>query len=341
MKRVTACLIFILLLLAACTAGEESPRPTMVGAVPLVPSPTRMAKDQLGRVTLGDGLAALDSYRATFVLTATRFVSSTHGMVNARLTTMDEHNRLFDARRIVSIYSDTLRYQYTEQIRLGDSSFLVLGRPDHTQCIAQPVRQSGTWEMMPFAYSDLGDLSDAQYIGEETVAAPPGQVRARHYIVTRSLLGRFSSGRAEVWIATEGGYVVRWLAEASGTGPFQSDPQFQGQLIAHYQVSQINQPLSIVPPAACLSDLPILSDATEMSVTGNLITYKAPASMATAVAFYIREMRAQRWELIGEPVDTEGVTLMKFRRPPQTASLMLAPSAQDGLVQIVIVLITD
>lgn len=340
MNHLRTLIVGLAVMMAAC-AGPAPPAVSPVAVAP--PAPTRVSSARVTPpaqalpVSLGDGLASLPSYRATFALTATGSFQGAQPF-QARMMMVDEQNRALDAQRIVYTYSDTLHLdEYSEQVRLGDSSFLVLNRPDGARCLAQPIRQSGRWQLIPFAYSDLGDLSDARYVGDETLSLPAGPVRARHYIVERSLLGEFPAGHADVWIAAEGGYVARMRAEASGPGPFQSG-QLDGRLAAVYELDQTGSPLSIGPPAACTRDAPIMARAAEVTIAGNMTTFRVEASASEAAEFYVREMRARKWELTNKPDLAQPVISLTFQRGQQTASVLLAPASQGGAIQVMIIL---
>lgn len=330
--------------LASCIESRQpalvQTPPVQVRPTPWQPSATRAATAGPAHLTLGDKLASLSGYRATFTLTATGSISGTPGTLNAYLVMVDERSRTPDAQRIVYTYSDTLHLdddQYTEQVRLGNSSFLVTSRTGSAQsCIAQPIRQAGQWELIPFSYSDLGALGDAHYVGDETLVLPTGSLRTRHYAIERSVVGNLPAGHADVWIAADGGYVVKMHAEASGRGPFEMYPQFEGRLVATYQVGQINQAISISPPAVCTGNLPILPGAGEMSIVGNAIAYKVESSVSAVVAFYTREMRARGWASVGEPTTDQGLTTIVFQQGGQTANVLLA-SSQGGFIQVMII----
>lgn len=330
--------------LAACAApiahSPASPSTPTVPA-PVLPSPYPTTPIGLGHVTLGDGLVALNSYKATFVLTATGSIRETTNEFKALMTMSDERTRPGDAQQVIYTYSDTVRldnYRHTEQVRVGTSSFLVIGLPDGaSSCIAQPIRETSRWELVPFAYSDLGDLSDARYVGDETFTFDSQTVRARHYVIERSVLGAFPNGHADLWIAIEGGYIIRLQATASGNGPFRAYTTFDGQLTATYAINHLNRPISIKPPVACTGDLPLMPDAAAITIAANMIAYETPAPIPTVIEFYRREMQARGWSITSEPTTNEGVTLCTFQRGAANASLMLAASTQSRMTQVVIV----
>lgn len=290
---------------------------------------------------MGDGLASLESYRATFTLTATGSIQGAQepAPLDAHLTTIDEKSQTSDAQRTVYVYTDTqrLEHQYTEQVRLGNSSFLILNHPEGKSCIAQPIRQSAQWELIPFSYSDLGELSESRYTGEEALALSTGSVRARHYVFERSVLGDFPSGQADVWIAAAGGYVARMRAWASGSGLFRSQP-FTGRLEAAYELEQINRSISIEPPAICTGDAPIMPGAAQITIASNMTIYQVEASVAQVVEFYTREMRARGWTFLGEPAAEQGLTTLTFQRDTQTASILFSPSTHRPIIQVMIVI---
>jgi len=305
-------------------------------------TPTRRSTSGLGQVTLGDGLASLNSYQATFVLTATGSVQNAQKpdveeTLKALLIITDEKSHSFDAQRIAYTYSNTQHLENYEQVRLGNSSFLVMSNPNQPpSCMAQPTQSTSRWEIIPFSYSDLGDLGDAKYVGDETISLSTGNLLARHYVVERSLLGDFSTGRADVWITTDSGYVLKMHAEASGKGDFQSKP-FEGHLIASYQVNQINQSITIEPPQICTGDLPIMTNPQKMTITGNLIGYQATAPLSAVTEFYLREMDKLGWELANEPDTTPDASRLAFQKDDERISMLFTPNSAGDATYILII----
>jgi hypothetical protein len=207
-----------------------------------------------------------------------------------------------------------------------------MSNPDQTlRCMAQPAQPTSRWGIIPFSYSDLGDLGDAQYIGDETLALP-----ARRYVIERSLLGDFPDGRAEVWIAANSGYVLKMRAEASGKGALQSKP-FEGRLVASYHVSQINQPITIEPPKTCTGGLPIMPDPQKMTVTGNLIGYQVTAPLSAVAEFYLSEMGKLGWQIINEPDSSPEAPRLAFEKDDEQITMLFTPSRAGDAIYILII----
>ncbi len=329
----------VAVLAVALTACQNQPAPSTPALYPTVAypyQPTNSPTSGLGQVTLDDGLASLGSYRATFILTATGSAFTAHALM------INEQVHANNTQHTTYIYSDTAQlknYQNIEQVRLGNSSFLSIHNSDGaTSCMAHPLRDQGQADMTPFSYSDLGDLSDAKYVGEETLELPSGALPTRHYMVERSVLSGFSAGRAEVWVAARGGYVAKLQATANGRGPFQAYPDFDGQLVVHYQINHINQSISIQPPAACTGDTPLMAGAEQVTIAGNLIAYQAPTTLEVAVEFYTREMSARGWKTTQEPVTDQGITTLNFERDQTNATVLLMAASQRTIVQVMIIL---
>jgi hypothetical protein len=334
--------LILLITLAACAPQAMSiPTATSQPPTALPATPPSSSNSGLGKVTLGKKLERLSSFRSTFALTVTG-QSLSAGPFAAAILVIEEQSRPQDAQRIVYTYTNSLHStpsQYSEQIRLGNSSFLATGRfGDDITCVGQPIRQPDQWQILPFSYSELGDLPDAHYVGDETLALPGGNLDTRHYVVERSVLGDFTRGHADVWLAAAGGYVAQMQAESSGRGAFQSVLDFEGQITAYYQISQIDQPLLVELPAVCTGDTPLMPGAREISVAPNLIAYQVQAPVLAVTGFYTREMTARQWTLISQPPMTQTVTMLAFTRGPQTANVLFSPAQQNGLIQILVVL---
>ncbi|MBN1890885.1 MAG: hypothetical protein JW850_23015 [Thermoflexales bacterium] len=341
--RSIGCLAIISLvgLAAACANATPVPRPSPPPSIAYSLALTRTTPSGLGQIKLEDGWERLGSFRATLSLTA-----SSPTAQNATLTVIEEQSRAHNAQRIVHTYTDLQHpeaSQFSEQVQLGSSSFLASGRPGAAgQCVAQPVQQPGQWALIALPYSDLGDWKEARYVGDEIVTTAQGMaIPARHYVIERSVLGDFPGGRAELWLAADGAYVIKLQAQASGQGEFRSNPNFEGELTLHYELDQLDQAISIEPPPACTQDIPLMAGVEETTIANNMVFYKVKSTAAAVSEFYRQSMPGRGWTPIDVPASNPDVTALAFQREGQVANVLLAPIGQGNVVQVLVLTITE
>lgn len=136
----------------------------------------------------------------------------------------------------------------------------------------------------------------AEEAGQETVNG----VAAAHYTFDERALvqnGRNKS-TGEMWVASEGGFIVRYLVTTMGNADYFGGGM-EGVLTRDYQLTEINQPLTIELPADCppgLVNAPLLSDASNVMSLPGLLAYDTGISVLEARAFYEQELSRLGWQ---------------------------------------------
>lgn len=154
----------------------------------------------------------------------------------------------------------------------------------------------------------FGDLADAStYLDGVTGATRvlPNEtingVEAIHYTFEQSTLpntSQLQSVKGDVYVAVEGGYMVRLILDGSGQLSALDDSPEESSGTIHLQTDlfDVNQPLTVEPPEGCdaaSSAYPMLEGATNLVSMAGFVNYQVSAvSLADAVAFYQTEMIA-------------------------------------------------
>ena len=182
----------------------------------------------------------------------------------------------------------------------------------------------------------LGSVSDAKYVGTDTVNG----VKAKHYKYDEKSASLFGAAKVsgEIWVAVDGGFVVKETVNWSGAaGLFGSNSKAKGDGKWTWELSDVNQAITIKPPENCggaANDIPVMKDATEKSSFGDMITYKTASKVADVAEFYKQQMQAKGWDLEGEPEVTDESASLNFTKDDQKAQVML--SVDQGKTQVVI-----
>jgi hypothetical protein len=83
------------------------------------------------------------------------------------------------------------------------------------------------------------------------------------------------------------------------------------------------------------ADIPIYPGATIQSAEPGMVTFKAGANLETLKNYYVEKLNAAGWTPDGEPIESEGVIMMNWKKGTQSAMIMLTTSGvNDCLVMI-------
>lgn len=153
-------------------------------------------------------------------------------------------------------------------------------------------------------------------------------------------LGEGNQSRSEVWVAQEGGYVVRFTGETEGllTG-FGSGEPGQGLSRWTYDLQQVNSLEEIHLAAACLAAktaaerIPIHGSALNLNTYGGVTTYQSDEDLAVLVDFYRSELAAQGW-LVDERMSFESLVIFEARFENQAIEVTLTAGETNTQVMI-------
>ena len=182
----------------------------------------------------------------------------------------------------------------------------------------------------------LGGVSGAKYVGPDTVNG----IKAKHYKYDEQAasLAGFGKVNGEIWIAEDGGYVVKDTSNWEGAaGLFGAGTKAAGAGTWTYQVLDVNKPLAIKPPDICEKgkvDVPVMSDATEKAQMGPILSYKTAAKLKDVVEFYNTAMAKAGWQPAGEPTVADEMSALSFTKDGSTAQITIIPA--DGKTQVMV-----
>jgi hypothetical protein len=230
-----------------------------------------------------------------------------------------------------------------EVITVGDMSYWVTKDADGVEsCSSMSSSEATNPQEGVFTPDMMGGISDAKYLGTETVNG----VRAKHYAWQENSLPvwGFSAVKGDVWIATDGEYVVKYAVEASGKGTLFGSSQEEGTVRFEYDLTDVNGSFTIEPPVECevpATDIPIMADAQDKMTFGTTVSYSSPSMLADVVVFYQGEMPKSGWQASGEPSVAEGFASLDFTKDGRTAQLMLSYDADAQRTSVFITISTQ
>lgn len=227
-----------------------------------------------------------------------------------------------------------------ETWQIGNTMYMLSGDPSQGgSCvsISSDDRKSQLTKGI-FSPSLLGRVNDARYVGRDTVNGIP--TRHYRYDEKATLIAGLGKVAGEVWVAEDGGYVakdqVNWTG---GSGLFGAASTGKGDGSWTWELSEVNQPMTIKAPENCegaAGGLPLMADATDKSTFGDFITYKSKSSPDEVAAFYKEAMPAAGWKLEGEPTATEQMVQMAFAKDDQRAQLIITVADEATQVMITV-----
>lgn len=315
--------------------AAAAPSPTAPAARPPTATPV---DDVLTLTNRAEGLDALKSYRMRWQAQW----STTEGGKSEKGTWdwIEEYSASPQAVHWVWKMTDASGASagQMEQWQIGDTIYMVTTDQGTSTCMSF----SGTDNQVTkgvFSPSSLGSLSGAKYVGAETING----VRTKHYRYSEqnaALVG-FSKVTGDVWVAVEGGYVVKDTISWEGSaGPFAAGSQGKGEGSWAWELSDVNKPITIKPPENCggaARDLPVMPNAIDKTVMGDLISYTTPSKPADVIAFYRTEMAKAGWQVESESTGTPGFATLEFSKSGEEASVTIVASDQTTTVMINVV----
>lgn len=182
----------------------------------------------------------------------------------------------------------------------------------------------------------LNGVIGAEAAGSEIV----NEMVASHYTFDERAFGQegLAQSTGELWVASEGGYIVRYLLTTEGDAAYFGEG-VEGTLTWDYQLTDVNVPAFIELPADCpagMVDAPLLPDATNVLDMPSVLAYETSSSQADAAAFYQEEIPGLGWTLVGEPNITDTMATLDFTKGDQALTVIISTGESATSVRILI-----
>lgn len=308
LRRPFAALLILALLSASVVAAQEdgTEEPGGVIVVTSEPFEVTFGPGPFNLLSTTDGLSDLSSYRATLAVT---FEGSSGGQST-------EWTRTYT----MLVTGDPPARQLT--VNAGDDSDGQVTRTEINNtfyeqqaggaCSASGI-EAGTslaekWEPASFLDSVIG----AEEAGSESANGIP----SNHYTFDESALGAagFADSVGELWVASDGGYLVRYTLETTGGEDYFGEG-IEGTLTWDYQLDGVGSPQVIELPDDCppaLLNIPLLPDAADVLQFPGMSSYTTISNLADTLAFYQDQVSALGGEVANPPLITESSALFGF-----------------------------
>jgi hypothetical protein len=143
-------------------------------------------------------------------------------------------------------------------------------------------------------------------------------------------MGLFTSAKADIWVAQDGGWVVKYVGEATGKSPLLG-ANTEGKITWDYNVEDANKIEKIALPPKCAAskpaeDIPVPDNVTDKGNLGNMVTFKSPDDIAKITEFYRTKLTAQGWK------EAEGGLegMMSFSKDNRTLTILISKEGSGG-----------
>jgi hypothetical protein len=309
--RLAPAMVLLTILAAACA----SPPPAQ--PAPGTPQPPAEIKAKMelgpGSFDLPDpriGLADLSSYRATLKIS---FDGKEQGQpaqwtrTYALLSSTEPRARLWTMEST----QDSARDEPVARAEAEGAAYEISSTG---RCTARAVDPASPVASQLEPARTLKGLFGAAAAGHEALEG----IEAEHYTFDERalLLTGLAKSSGEVWVATEGGHVLRYIETTTAAEKFFGEG-IEGKLEFDYELTEINQPLTIELPPGCPPGLvvaPTMADAANVLSTPGELRYESASSIADVLAFYDKELPAVGWVDPSTTSVPEGVNAEEYQQ---------------------------
>jgi hypothetical protein len=245
------------------------------------------------------------------------------------------HFKLFSQSADATVQNFDL-YQIEDQSYLLDQAAL---SDEEAACVLSSASNSGAESFLNFdsiaPENFFADVKTKELVQKDVLV---NGVLTDHFSVNdASIIGTtFATKQADIWLAQEGGYVVRFYGEGQGeTSSSVSGNSVDGTMTWEYDITDANQVADIGLPAACLQsaqnvfDVPTPENATNISRFDSVVSFLSPDSPASMVDFYQLRLPANGFKQV-ELSEFENVHILVYEKDALTYTIVISPGDGAG-----------
>jgi len=323
--------ILFLLISSACQTLPSDPPSVASESGPVsAESDVEFGSGSFNFTDTAAGLTDLSSYKSTLALT---FNGSEAGQ-----------SRHWSKAYVMLAVQQPSAHQLTIETT-GDNPDLVLmaevdgaayERRAENGCTATEVEEGNLLSERLEPAGFLNGVIGAEEAGNETV----NNVAANHYTFDERAFGQEENARStgEMWVASDGGYILKYLLTTEGNSDYFGE-EIEGTLTWDYQLTDINQPVSITLPDDCPPGMvaaPLLPDASNVQNMPGMLTYDTSTELVEVAAFYQEEIPNLGWELQGEATVSDTSASLDFMQGDKRMAILISPGDNGSTIQVLL-----
>jgi hypothetical protein len=333
-----------LLVILACGLTDRAVQQVKKAVPSAVPSEAvqfqaediRKATEATG-VSLESGLEKLSGYRMSLHLEAD---GKEDDQQNAKhqldILTERVQSRMLAHTKIVTDQSED---QVFEAFTVDRQTFIYKPQDKNNPCFLFTTGDNGTFELGRTSLDQIfSDLEQDKLIQSGEVV---NGVKTDHYSVKNMqlMIGALDSYKAEIWLAQDGGYPVRFVGEADGKAKITAK-EISGKLRWEYNLKDIDQVVDIPLPKECEqarqanSDIPVPADVNQKDIYGGVITFSSKDTPTVIADFYRSQLQAKGWKIDDESA-TDPLYIFHISKESRRMQVMVNPGTNGGSMVII------
>lgn len=332
MKRRYISLIIILLTLLSCKSTEGTrrsvPPVSRVVTATAVTSWTPVNVDRAGYF-LPDpaaGLDILDSYSQTLVVKIEgASQESTANLTNSYKWQVNRGQSAYLANKESTGGNEPAFQVFSGDI--GQTHYLQVNEGD---CSVSPsASTAGEPQWSP--EQSLLPIKSAESAGSEVINDIQSEKFTSNF--TTELESRNYQNEVEVWIASQGGYVVKYLLRSLETTT--------GKVTTmEYQLEDVNSLIPVLPEGCLqvLTGFPVMADAVDIQWLPEVVAYASPSSPADIASFYATSLAGTGWEYASEHPYPKNGTTITYYDPASGKNALIILLTQSGRTFVTVTL---
>jgi hypothetical protein len=210
-----------------------------------------------------------------------------------------------------------------EQVFMAELDGVVYDQRGTNACFANVIDIGNSISDQYEPAGFLNEVIGADEAGTEKVI----DIDSNHYSFDEKAIGQadIAQSKGEIWVSSDGGYIVKYLLTTKGNADYFGDG-IEGTLTWDYQLTGINQPVTIKLPEDCppgLVDAPVMPDAANVLNRPGILSYDTTSSLPDIAAFYQKEIPGLGWVIDGEPTITDTTILLDYIKGEASLSVIV------------------
>lgn len=342
---------------ARVATATPAPARAEEAAAPAAPQEAKSAVESVDTSAALQALQELGNYRATMTISWTEIKAgqTTTGTVtlNGDYIPSQSASRItWSASRSQETVDATAPRSFAI-ITIGQKRWMQMG--EHWVEIGLGEEEAMGSGMLIEPQDIIGNIDSARLVktGEEIDG-----IRTRHYRFDEATAPLFSvlpllsasgaSGegrwRGDVWVAEEGGFLVKYTATVEAAITDAEEGTVTAQMQFDYSIYDVGASFTIEPPAGAGEalpgfderELPMPEGANVTVAMPNMKIIAVPLPLAEAVAFYEEALGATGWSKEGSEQMGDQAMVLSFRKGDASLRVTLTWDAGQGQTQVIL-----
>ena len=317
-------------------AQEATKAPKATQAPEATTAPSAGGGDSVSIDNLSNGLTTLKSYRMRYTMSFSgkddngkEQTGSLELMQEYIAASKNMHTKMNGTDSNITNTKSTGAF---ELFQIDNTSYIYTSDSTSDQkCISYSSADTSQSGMADFIKPAdlLGGLHNAKLIkkGDNVNGVAADQYQAEQKDLA---FGTFTAVSGNLWVAQDGGYVVKYAGEATGKAALIGKGT-TGTFKWEYNIEDANKVESIQLPPECAAakpadDIPVPPNATDKGNFGTIITFKSPDDAAKVIDFYKQELPGKGWKESDSSVES----MLSYTKDARNLTIIISKEDSGG-----------